>query len=104
MNLHRLITQEYIHPTFLIICSLSNAYYKAGLVWANLNREIKRVYVSQDYVYSKITPHAGSSPSFEKKETIDFVCETLPDRDIKILDVGPGRGVYNALLKKAGYL
>jgi 2-polyprenyl-3-methyl-5-hydroxy-6-metoxy-1,4-benzoquinol methylase len=28
----------------------------------------------------------------------------LPDRDIKILDVGPGRGVYNALLKKAGYL
>lgn len=81
----------------------SDFRYKAKLAWTNLKRKIKRVYVGREYINSKITPYAGSSPFFGKQETIDFIGRVLPDRDIKILDVGPGRGIYHMLLKKAGY-
>ncbi len=81
----------------------SDLRYRAKLAWTNLKRGIERAYTSRESVHSKITPFAGSSPPFGKRETIDFICGTLPDRNIKILDVGPGRGVYNTLLKQAGY-
>lgn len=53
--------------------------------------------------HSEITPSSGTSSDFGKRETIELVQKMFPDKDIKILDVGPGRGIYNTLLKEKGY-
>lgn len=52
---------------------------------------------------SEITKYSGTSFSFGKKETITFIEKTCPDRTSRVLDVGPGRGIYNKLLKEKGY-
>ena len=52
---------------------------------------------------SEITQYSGTSFSFGKAETIDFIEKACPDKNSKILDVGPGRGIYNLLLKQKGY-
>ncbi len=52
---------------------------------------------------SEITRFSGTSFPFGKMETIDFIERTWPDKNGKILDVGPGRGIYNILLKQKGY-
>ncbi len=52
---------------------------------------------------SEITKYSGTSFPFGKMETINFIEATFPDKNSKILDVGPGRGIYNALLKQKGY-
>jgi SAM-dependent methyltransferase len=58
----------------------------------------------QQYIkYSEITQYSGTSFPFGKKETIDFIEALCPDRKARILDVGPGRGIYNRLLKERGY-
>jgi hypothetical protein len=52
---------------------------------------------------NEITQYSGTSFPFGKKETISFIEKTCPDKNSKILDVGPGRGIYNKLLKEKGY-
>ena len=52
---------------------------------------------------SEITRFSGTSFPFGKVKTIDFIEQTWPDKTAKILDVGPGRGIYNTLLKQRGY-
>jgi len=66
-------------------------------------RFLKIQFISTDDICSRITPYAGSSLSFGKKEIINLICNVLPNPKIKILDVGPGRGIYNNLLKEKGY-
>jgi SAM-dependent methyltransferase len=53
--------------------------------------------------YSEITKYSGTSFPFGKKETIDFIESFCPDRTARILDVGPGRGIYSSMLKERGY-
>jgi len=51
----------------------------------------------------EITKYSGSSFTFGKMETIQFIQRICPDRNSRILDVGPGRGIYNHLLRDVGY-
>jgi hypothetical protein len=53
--------------------------------------------------YSEITKYSGTSFPFGKKETIDFIESVCPDKKARILDVGPGRGIYSSMLKERGY-
>jgi methyltransferase family protein len=55
------------------------------------------------YSMNDITPYSGTSFPFGKHETVEFIARRLPDKNSKILDVGPGRGIYNRLLKAMGY-
>lgn len=55
------------------------------------------------FKYPEISKYSGTSFSFGKNETIDFVEEICPNKSSRILDVGPGRGTYNKLLKRRGY-
>ena len=50
-----------------------------------------------------ITQYSGTSFPFGKQESIRFIERTCPGKDSRILDVGPGRGIYNKLLKEKGY-
>jgi 2-polyprenyl-3-methyl-5-hydroxy-6-metoxy-1,4-benzoquinol methylase len=77
--------------------------YKLHLSLLKIIRFFKLRLTREEQLYAMITPYAGTSSFFGKKEIIDFICQTLPDRTAKILDVGPGRGIYNVLLKQAGY-
>jgi hypothetical protein len=82
---------------------LSDWKYKFTLFFMNFVRFFKKQFISNDSILSRITPYAGSSSFFGKNEIINFICKVLPDPNIKILDVGPGRGIYNNLLKGKGY-
>jgi hypothetical protein len=77
--------------------------YKLKLFWKKITRFIKIWFISNDAIYSGINPYAGTSHFFGKNEIIKLVYEILPNPNIKILDVGPGRGIYNKLLKGKGY-
>jgi hypothetical protein len=63
-----------------------------------------RTCLTANKINSRITVYAGSSSSFGKKEIVDFICKEFSDKNIKILDVGPGNGIYNKLLKNKGYM
>lgn len=52
---------------------------------------------------SEITRFSGTSFPFGKMESINFIEQAWPDKNGKILDVGPGRGIYNVLLRQRGY-
>jgi len=52
---------------------------------------------------NEITKYSGTSFPFGKKEAISFIEQTCPNKNSRILDVGPGRGIYNKMLKEKGY-
>jgi 2-polyprenyl-3-methyl-5-hydroxy-6-metoxy-1,4-benzoquinol methylase len=53
--------------------------------------------------HPEITSSSGTSYAFGKQETLVLIEQMLPDRSTGILDVGPGRGKYGALLRERGY-
>lgn len=77
--------------------------YKITIGLLNIIRFFKVRNISEDEIFSRITTYAGTSNNFGKVETIEFISNTFPDKNIKILDVGPGQGIYNKLLKLKGY-
>jgi hypothetical protein len=77
--------------------------YKLRLFIINIKRKITSAFVSEKRIVSRITPHAGSSSFFGKNEIIQLISSSMADTRIRILDVGPGRGIYNNLLKLKGY-
>lgn len=66
-------------------------------------RHFKNRFSTGPQGYSEITQYSGTSFPFGKKETIDFIETTCSNKDSRILDVGPGQGIYNKLLKEKGY-
>lgn len=77
--------------------------YQIQRVGAVAKRYFKKTLGTGIRSYSEITRYSGTSPLFGKKETISFIEKTCPDKNSKILDVGPGRGIYNRLLREKGY-
>lgn len=77
--------------------------FRARKAWVLLERYFKNKFLSAKNKYSEITPSSGRSFPFGKMETISFITEFCPDKTSRILDVGPGRGIYNILLRKEGY-
>lgn len=69
-------------------------------IWKNLKEFL---FSFKENSYPEVTPGSGSSDNFGKDKVINFIEKTFPSKDIKILDVGPGRGIYNFLLKEKGY-
>jgi phospholipid N-methyltransferase len=53
--------------------------------------------------HSEITRASGTSFPFGKKETIEIIQKICPNKNSRVLDVGPGRGIYNKLLREKGY-
>lgn len=51
----------------------------------------------------EITRYSGTSFPFGKNETISFIQGICASKNVTILDVGPGRGVYHKMLKEKGY-
>jgi hypothetical protein len=82
---------------------LSDLKYEFTLIVINFIRFFRIRFINNEDILSRITPYAGSSPYFGKNEIINFIGKALPDPNIKILDVGPGRGIFNKLLKEKGY-
>ncbi|MFI1745062.1 class I SAM-dependent methyltransferase [Thalassobellus sediminis] len=68
-----------------------------------INRYFKNKFGLGKSDYSEITRYSGTSFPFGKKETIVFIEKICPDKNSKILDVGPGQGTYFKLLKEKGY-
>jgi 2-polyprenyl-3-methyl-5-hydroxy-6-metoxy-1,4-benzoquinol methylase len=54
--------------------------------------------------HPEITKYSGTSFFFGKQETIGFIEQYIPDKKCRILDVGPGRGIYSQLLRQRGYI
>lgn len=83
-----------------LINSISNHIVTVGIL---TKRFLKYRFGSKKSHYHAMTQYSGTSLAFGKKDTIDFITSLYPNRYSRILDVGPGRGIYNKLLKEKGY-
>lgn len=77
--------------------------YPITHTYFNIIRFFEYVFQSNENIISRIDQYAGRSTNFGKTEIINRICNEFPEKNIRILDVGPGRGIYNQLLKSKGY-
>lgn len=82
---------------------IENLHYKLQRVGAITKRYFINTFSTAKGDYSEITQYSGSSLLFGKKEAINFIEKMCPDKNSRILDVGPGRGIYYKMLKEKGY-